>query len=484
MNTKRIAIIGGGFRGVGCLRVLVQQGYQVDLFEKNDDVGGVWHSSNNYQGLSIHTPAKLNQFFDFPYPPEVDLTERLESKKIFEYIKSFCKHFDLYSHIKFHTQVHKIQYNSKKNTSTLVLSTKDGPQYTSKEYDFIINTHGYCDKHIPDFKGAEKFTGSIIHSFDANEEYLKSAIAADKKITILGAGKTATDLVLAVKKLKYNLIWLYRKSYWFLRYNPLHESMKTGGNAIYKALMLTGFLISSKLPKVSCWLWRLTNIIDTFGEKHSDYKKFHVALIDDESFDILKDTNKKSGVVGEIDRFDEHGYFLKDGAYIETDVVICCTGSSGTRSLIDIDIDGKKLDIGKVFKGYRASVIPQVPNLIFTAYHHFTMGLCDGELQAKWIGNYIESNFDEKYVTEHAITYDYPFFTKLILFDSNEYFLPKFMDMQFDFIHNRELHLFEYVSFVYNFFFKTTAVGPLNIHNPLVKLDRVNAEADQVKAQV
>ena len=80
---KKVAIIGAGFRGIGCLKVLLEKGYSVDLFEKNDDIGGVWHPSNNYQGLKMHTPAKLNQFFDHPLSKDVELVERLESNKFF-----------------------------------------------------------------------------------------------------------------------------------------------------------------------------------------------------------------------------------------------------------------------------------------------------------------------------------------------------------------------------------------------------------------
>jgi len=466
---KRIAIIGAGFRGIGCLRVLLQHGYQVDVYEKNNDVGGVWHPSNNYQGLKIHTPAKLNQFFDFPYPDNIDLSERLGSKQIFEYIKSFCIAKDLYSHITFNTQVHKIQYNTQSKTSTLLLSTNNGREYVTNKYDFIINTNGFCDKHIPEFKGAEKFNGEIIHSFDATEEEIKSIISSNKKVTVVGAGKTSTDLVSTFSKYNYKLTWLYRKAYWFLRFSPLQNAIKNGssgdsGFSIYKMLMLLGFLISSHFPNLGCWLWKMTDVIDTYGERHSDFKKFHVALIDDSEFKTLKESNKLYGVIGEIDRFDKNGYYLKNKRFIESDVVICCTGSSGTKSLVNIEIDGEKLNLNNVYKSYRASVIPQVPNLIFTAYHHFVMGLGDGELQAQWIMNYMESNYNEAYLRKNALTYDYPFFTKLILFDASEYYFPSFMKMQFDFIKNHEMGSMEYVKFIYNFFFKPGRLEPLKMN--------------------
>lgn len=46
--TKRIAIVGGGTAGIGQLIALtslpesVRKGWQIDLFEQREDVGGVW----------------------------------------------------------------------------------------------------------------------------------------------------------------------------------------------------------------------------------------------------------------------------------------------------------------------------------------------------------------------------------------------------------------------------------------------------------
>ena len=37
---KKVIIIGGGIGGLGLAALLAKQGYQVDLFEKNEKLGG------------------------------------------------------------------------------------------------------------------------------------------------------------------------------------------------------------------------------------------------------------------------------------------------------------------------------------------------------------------------------------------------------------------------------------------------------------
>lgn len=464
---KTVAIIGGGFRGIGVLKVLIDKGFHVDLYEKYDDVGGVWHPSNNYKGLRIHTPAKLNQFENFPYPPNIDVTERIESKQVYEYLKSYATHFDLFKHMQFNTAVHEIHYDSKTKKSILVVGED---HYKTAAYDYVINTNGFCDRHIPEFTDSKLFKGQIIHSFEANEELIEKLVSENKKVTILGAGKTAADLVCSVKRLGVNLTWLYRTPYWFFRYKNFHDTLRKAINKehtplSFKLSLLFGFLLANVSQKLACQFWRMVNIIDTYGERHSDYRKFHVALVDDGEMDLLRECNKYYGVRGEIDRFVENGYYTNDNRFIEADTVICCTGSSGAKWMADIYVDGEKLDISQIYKAYRGKVMPQVPNLIFTAYHHFAMGLGDGEMQGKWIANFIQAGLSTEYLDKHAMVFDHPFFQRLILFDSSDYFFPSFMKMQFDFIHNHELGPIEYVTFIYNFFLNAAQAKPLVFKN-------------------
>ena len=48
--SMRVAVVGGGLTGIGCLVELLDAGHDVRLYERNDDIGGVWHPSNCYSG--------------------------------------------------------------------------------------------------------------------------------------------------------------------------------------------------------------------------------------------------------------------------------------------------------------------------------------------------------------------------------------------------------------------------------------------------
>jgi hypothetical protein len=341
---KKIAIIGGGYRGIACLKELLDRGYEVHLYEKNNDIGGTWHSDNLYDGLKTHTSAFTNQFPNFPYPKEINIYERLSGIDAYKYLRYYCEYYNLFKSIRLNAQISKILYNSKLKKCTLIINESQ-----SEEYDYIVNTNGFSDKTIPNFKGEKEFLGKIIHSFDANTAFIEYIISNNKKVVILGGSKTAGDIIISFYKHAYkNIKWLYRKSYWFFCYDFIYNARTSVAGRI-KGLFLQNFIIfyffcfayHPLIINITCAIARFIGLIETYGVKHSDYKKFHFGIFDRKELDMLKECNDKYSKTGDIKQFDRNGIFLTDGTYIEADVVICCTGSSGGMSLIEMEVDGK-----------------------------------------------------------------------------------------------------------------------------------------------
>ena len=57
-----IAVVGGGFGGVGAAVMLRREGYEdVTVFEKGERVGGVWQH-NTYPGAACDIPSHLYEY--------------------------------------------------------------------------------------------------------------------------------------------------------------------------------------------------------------------------------------------------------------------------------------------------------------------------------------------------------------------------------------------------------------------------------------
>ena len=63
-----VAIVGGGFGGIGAAVMLQREGYDdVTVFERGDRVGGVWNF-NTYPGIACDVPSHLYEFSFAPNP--------------------------------------------------------------------------------------------------------------------------------------------------------------------------------------------------------------------------------------------------------------------------------------------------------------------------------------------------------------------------------------------------------------------------------
>jgi hypothetical protein len=172
-------------------------------------------------------------------------------------------------------------------------------------------------------------------------------------------------------------------------------------------------------------------------------------------------------VVGEIASMSKNGLVLKDGSTVDCDAVVFCTGSSGHKSMVAVEKDGVPFDLGAVRKIYRARVIPQVPGLIFTAFHLFSFGVVNGLMTGKWIGKFIQDGFTEAYLEKHADASDKPSFASpSYLFDSSKAFNAGAAAMLNPFFKSGELSKKGYFTWLWEISFATEGVKPLELESP------------------
>src|SRR3954464_2938011 len=96
---RSVAIVGGGFGGVGAAALLKRAGYEdVVLLERGERLGGVWQH-NTYPGAACDIPSHLYEFSFAPNPrwsrrfaPQAEIQAYLEdvarSHGVFERIRT------------------------------------------------------------------------------------------------------------------------------------------------------------------------------------------------------------------------------------------------------------------------------------------------------------------------------------------------------------------------------------------------------------
>src|SRR5512147_1558982 len=100
---KRVCVIGAGIAGLVTSKVLKEDSFEVVVFEKQPELGGVWSSSRTYPGLRTNNPRETYEFSDYPFPETTD--DFPSAEQVRSYLKSYAVHFGLIPLIRFSTEV-------------------------------------------------------------------------------------------------------------------------------------------------------------------------------------------------------------------------------------------------------------------------------------------------------------------------------------------------------------------------------------------
>ncbi len=210
--TRPVAIIGAGSSGLVAARVFLQHGFDVQIFEREDDIGGNWNfgkpNARVYQSTHTISSKPFTQFPDFPMPDE--FPSYPHHSQILEYLRRYAEHYDLHRHIRLEHEV----------LETTPLSGGRGWRVTYREVGsddiqsdiyralIVANGHNWSPK-IPDVPG--DFDGQIIHS----AQYREPSIFEDKTVLVVGAGNTGCDVVVQAARHAKRALHSTRRGYWY-----------------------------------------------------------------------------------------------------------------------------------------------------------------------------------------------------------------------------------------------------------------------------
>jgi cation diffusion facilitator CzcD-associated flavoprotein CzcO len=192
-----VAFVGGGFAGLLAGARLREAGVDgVRLIDKGGDFGGTWYW-NRYPGAQCDTAS-------YVYMPLLEETGHMPTEKyahgpeIREHCQRIGRHFGLYEHALFHTQVTALEWDD--DRSHWVVRTDRGDEFTAR---FVgMGTGPLSVPKLPGIPGIETFEGHAFHTSrwdyawtggDPNGAPMTKL--ADKRVAIIGTGATAVQVV-------------------------------------------------------------------------------------------------------------------------------------------------------------------------------------------------------------------------------------------------------------------------------------------------
>jgi len=412
-HVKRVAILGAGVAGLQTAAELKKVGItDITIFEKADDVGGVWRE--NYADFGLQVPRSLYEFPGFPWPEDLRSELFPKGPAVAEYIKRFARARDLVRLIKFETHVvcvHPIGDNGRRGwrvyfapSHAVARGGAAGATTRSDEFDYVVVSTGMYSAapHLPlSGTGAEDFGGEIVHS----SAFVDASACAGKRVVVVGGGKSAVDCAVAASKAgAAATTLLYRHAHWPVpRYLAnvvpfAYGTYSRFGHATLPAHYDHG-AVGAWLHAVCAplkWLWwRVVELLFRvqFGLRGELVPETPLELDVFTGGQILtyelRDRLRRGAVAaakGAIARYTPRGVRLASGDELEADVVVYGTGfakdygvlDARSRAALPLARDGLYL--------YRNMLAPRVPDLAFVGAEVSTFNnILTHGLQARWL---------------------------------------------------------------------------------------------------
>lgn len=217
----RVAIIGAGLSGIAAAHRLRQAGIPFVVFEKQQDVGGVWQA-NAYPGCRLDTP---NFAYSYAFAQKADWPQQFSTRaEVQGYAAAVTDRAGLREHIRFGTEVTTLQFQDETADWHLTWKNADG-RIDEGRFDAVISAVGQLDRpFIPAIPGLEAFAGRYHHS----AEWPQDLDLTGKRVAVMGTGASAFQIVPAIADRTTSLHVVQRNPPWMLPTPNYHHDIKPG----------------------------------------------------------------------------------------------------------------------------------------------------------------------------------------------------------------------------------------------------------------
>ncbi len=386
-RSPSIAVVGGGFGGVGAVVMLHRAGYDdVTVFERGERVGGVWHH-NTYPGAACDIPSHL---YEFSFEPNPHWSRRYAPQaEIQAYLEDVARRHGVLDRIRTSTEVESARWDEERGKWQLQTSAG------AHEADVLLTACGQLSvPSVPPIPGLESFEGPAFHT----ARWQHDVELAGKRVAVVGTGCSAIQVVPAIQPVAGRVDVYQRSPGWtFPRMDfPYRERTKRlfarfpalqrlDRNATF-AFQELGAAAMTSQP----WLRRPFQAIGRFQINHaikdpelrdkvtpSDEMGCKRIMLTDDWYPTLAEPNVEL-VADRVEAVTPWGLRTADGTERPADVLVLATGfqSHGfTAPMEVVGAGGRTLaeDWAGVPRAYLGISVPGFPNM-FLLYGPNTNG--------------------------------------------------------------------------------------------------------------
>lgn len=365
---KKLAIIGGGAAGLTAAK-WAQSGlknYNITLFEKSSQIGGIWASVNNnshaWRDMSTNLSRYSCVFSDFPHGNKASLFPTKNEMHL--YLSSYTNHFNLNQYIQYNTT---IVHADRVDDKWLLTSQKNNKSH-EEYFDKLIIANGmFSAPYLPKLNDSETFRGEIIHS----AEYKKNTDYSNKDVVIIGGGFSSVEIAVDISKSARSVLHVSHKRSWVI------PKLISDKNNIFQPLDLLLYTregaeqlsIKEKNRKTNQFFAKLTqqnDMPELYIDPNSEEEQ---SVVISEDYVRLVKEGKITYQQSSIATFEDNGIVLQNNSKISAQIVICCTGYRPNLNFLAPSLlNTLKYDARASLQPitlYESVLHPQLPDLFF-----------------------------------------------------------------------------------------------------------------------
>jgi cation diffusion facilitator CzcD-associated flavoprotein CzcO len=201
-----VAVVGGGFSGIGTAIKLDRAGMRDwVMLEAGDGVGGAWHW-NTYPGIGVDIPSFSYQF---------SFEQRADWSRVYapgDELKAYAEHcvesYGLRSRIRLGARVTSATFDAERHLWRLTVA--DGPDVTAR---FLVGATGvFTQPKPPDIAGLDSFAGTVMHT----ARWDHSQDLRGRRVAVIGTGASAVQVIPSIAPEVEKLVVLQRTPIWCL----------------------------------------------------------------------------------------------------------------------------------------------------------------------------------------------------------------------------------------------------------------------------
>jgi hypothetical protein len=390
----RVCVIGAGSSGIAACQALGNAGIPYDCLEKGSQVGGNWRYRNDngqsaaYRSLHINTSRRTMEYRAFPMPE--DLPDFPSHFQIAAYFDDYVAHFGLAEHIRFRTEVLRVQPAGDGSWDVTSRPVVPGagpeeptgapfPTETTVRYRAVVVANGHhWDPRWPEpgFPGEDAFTGERMHA----HAYDTPDVLEGKRVLVLGIGNSATDIAVEASRIaEATFLAMRRGAHVIPKYvfgRPMDEIQAGLASKVHVPLAV-------QRASAGALLRVTTGRMTDYGLPEPDHRLFEAhPTVSSELLgrlghgDITPKPNIERFLGGRTVRF-------VDGSEEELDLVVFCTGYRIRFPFLDESIVPTRDNHVPL---YRRVVAPDRPGLFFVGLVQPIGAVMPlAEAQAGWI---------------------------------------------------------------------------------------------------